>query len=224
METIETLDLPLPYLYRPADPAAPSPWLLVLMHGIGSNERDLFGLAPHVPPPFHVVSLRAPNTLGPGSYAWFTFDVRPDGRRLIDEAQESSSRALAAQAVEDAGRQLEVPPDRTVVGGFSQGGIMALSLLLTEPHLQLAAMVMHSRLLPEVLPMVAPIAELTGRRLWVSHGIDDGVIPLAGARDIRDRVAQWSIDLRYAEFPGGHEIRAAELSAALDWLSSLTRD
>jgi phospholipase/carboxylesterase len=191
-ETIVTLELPLPHLYRPADPAAASPWLLVLMHGIGSNEQDLFSLAPHVPPPFHVLSLRAPNTLGPGAYAWFTFDVRPDGRRLIDDAQESASRSVAARAVEEAGRQLAVPPD--------------------------------SRLLPEVLPMVAPIAELTGRRLWVSHGIDDGVIPLAGARDIRDRVAQWSIDLRYAEFPGGHEIRAAELSAAMDWLSSLTRD
>jgi len=224
METIVTLDLPLPYLYRPADPAAPSPWLLVLMHGIGSNERDLFGLAPHVPPPFHVVSLRAPNTLGPGSYAWFTFDVRPDGRRLIDEAQEASSRASAAQAVEDAGRRLEVPPDRTVVGGFSQGGIMALSLLLTRPQSLRAAMAMHSRLLPEVLPLVAPPAELRGRQLWVSHGTEDGVIPLANARDIRDRVAQWPIDISYAEFPGAHEIRAAELSAAMDWLLGLTRD
>src|SRR6478735_3443276 len=79
--TTVTLELPLNHLYRPAEPtavdaAAGSPWLLVLMHGIGSNEQDLFSLGPHVPPPFHVLSLRAPNSLGPGSFAWFTFGVR----------------------------------------------------------------------------------------------------------------------------------------------------
>ena len=47
--------LPLTFLARPAQPAAgQEAWLLVLMHGVGSNEQDLFGLAPHVPPQFHV--------------------------------------------------------------------------------------------------------------------------------------------------------------------------
>src|SRR6478735_760699 len=127
-EITVTLELPLPYLYRTADPAVSSPWLLVLMHGIGSNEQDLFGLAPSVPPQFHVLSLRAPNVLGPPSYAWFMFGVRPGG-------------------------------DRVVVGGCSQGGIMALTLLLTRPQLLQAALVMHSRRLPEVLPMVASPGE-----------------------------------------------------------------
>ena len=219
-----TLELPLTHLYRPAEPTAGSPWLLVLMHGIGSNEQDLFGLAPSVPPRFHVLSLRAPNILGLASYAWFMFGVRPDGERAIDKVQEAASRELAAQAVEAAGRQLAVPADRVVVGGFSQGGIMALTLLLTKPQLLQAALVMHSRLLPEVLPLVASPGELRGRRLWVSHGTADTVIGLASARDIRDRVARWPIELSYAEFPGGHEIRPAELSAAVDWLRVLTQN
>ena len=72
--------------------------------------------------------------------------------------------------------------------------------------------------------MVASPGELGGRRLWVSHGTADTVIPLASARDIRERVAQWPIELSYAEFPGGHEIRPAELSAAVDWLRGLTQN
>jgi phospholipase/carboxylesterase len=71
---------------------------------------------------------------------------------------------------------------------------------------------------------VAGPAQLAGRQLWVSHGIEDDVIPLANARELRDRVGSWPIDLRYAEFPGGHEIRAAELSAAMAWLQGLTKD
>ena len=51
-----------------------------------------------------------------------------------------------------ASEQLGIPPERVVVGGFSQGGIMALSLLLTQPALMHAALVWHSRLLQQVVP------------------------------------------------------------------------
>ena len=216
------LDLPLSFLHRPAAAGIDEPWLLVLLHGVGSHERDLFGLAPQVPPQFHVLSLRGPLTLGPGSYCWFTFSVGPDGDRSIDAAQEAASRALLAQALRAAAEQLGVPTERVVVGGFSQGGIMSLSLLLTRPELLHAAMVMHSRLLPEVLPLVAPPQQLRGRELWVSHGTEDGVIPLANAHQIRNSVASLPIALSYREYPGGHELRPAELREAMAWLQGLT--
>jgi phospholipase/carboxylesterase len=218
------LDLPLPFLHRPAAAGVAEPWLLVLMHGVGSNEQDLFGLAPQVPPQFHVLSLRAPLVMGPGSYAWFTFGVAPDGSRAIDAAQEAASRPLVAKVVQAAGAQLGVPPQRVVAGGFSQGGIMALSLLLTRPELLHAAMVWHSRLLPEVLPLRAGPEQLRGRELWVSHGTQDGVIPLASAHHIRDTVASLPIALTYKEYPGGHELRPAELRDAVGWLQGLTED
>lgn len=216
--TMPSLSLPLTHLLRAATPGRGEPALLVLMHGVGSNERDLFGLAPQVPGRFHVLSLRAPHTLGPGAYAWFQFSVAPDGQRSIDGRQEAASRMLAAQAVASAAQQLAVPLHRVVVGGFSQGGIMALSLLLTQPTLMQAAMVMHSRLLPEVLPLAAPAASLQGKHLWVSHGLQDAVIPLASARQIRDHASTLPLALTYQEFPGAHEIRPAELVSAMEWL------
>ena len=84
------LDLPLTFLQRPAIATTPHPWLLVLMHGVGSNEDDLFALADFVPAPFHVLSLRAPFVLGPGSYAWFEFSIEADGSRRIQEILEVS--------------------------------------------------------------------------------------------------------------------------------------
>jgi phospholipase/carboxylesterase len=217
-----TLQLPLTYLHRPADPADNAPWLLILLHGVGSNETDLFGLAPDVPDGFHVVSLRAPNRMGPNAFGWFTFVVHPDGHRAINAEQEESSRRLVAKATSSAAKQLSVPARRVVVGGFSQGGIMSLSLLLTQPYLVTAALVMHSRLLPEVTPLIAPVEALRGRLLWVSHGTMDPVIPVASAHDIRERIRGLPVQLTYAEFPGGHEIRPAELSAAMSWLNSIT--
>ncbi|MFZ2389392.1 MAG: dienelactone hydrolase family protein [Polaromonas sp.] len=215
------LNLSLTHLHRPADKAATEPWLLVLMHGVGSNEQDLFGLAPHVPANFHVLSLRAPNVLGPGSYAWFQFGVTPTGR-VINEAQESASRQQVAQVLESAARQLDVPASRVVVGGFSQGGIMSLSLLLTQPALMHAAMVLHSRLLDEVRPLIAPASQLQGKQLWVSHGTQDQMIPIANAHAIRSAVQALPITLRYAEFHNAHDIAREELAQGMQWLKDLT--
>ena len=183
------LDLPLTFLQRPAAAGTPRPWLLVLMHGVGSNEQDLFGLAPHIPPQFAVLSLRAPYTLGPGAYSWFDFAIEPGGGRRIDAAQEAASRAQLAQLLQSASRQLGIPPERTVVGGFSQGGIMALSLLLTRPELLHAAVVWHSRLLAQVVPLQASSDALRGKKLWLSHGTHDIVIPLANALAISHHLA-----------------------------------
>ncbi|MBS0611494.1 MAG: dienelactone hydrolase family protein [Proteobacteria bacterium] len=216
------LELPLSSLHRPAAAHAPNPWLLVLMHGVGSNEQDLFGLAPYVPAPFHVLSLRAPYRMGPQAHAWFDFTVAADGTRSIDEPQEAASRALVAQAVDQAARRLGIPAARVVVGGFSQGGIMALSLLLTQPALLQACMVWHSRLLPQALGDAAPAAALAGRRLWVSHGVQDNVIPLASAQAIRDHARGLPLALSYREYPGVHEIRPEELRDSMAWLQDLT--
>jgi phospholipase/carboxylesterase len=169
----------------------------------------------------HVLSLRAPYRLGPDAYGWFSFDVHPDGQRVIDTRQEAASRQAVALTARSAAEQLAVPARRVVIGGFSQGGIMALSILLTRPDLLTAAMVMHSRLLPETVPLIASEPDLLGRKLWVSHGTQDQVIPLSSAHDIRDRLRQLPIELSYAEFPGGHEIRPAELAAAMAWLQAL---
>ncbi|MBC7379311.1 MAG: dienelactone hydrolase family protein [Burkholderiaceae bacterium] len=193
------------------------------MHGVGSNEADLFGLAPAVPPQFHVLSLRAPNVLGPGSYAWFEFGVRPTGERVINEAQEAASRAQLSTLIASAARQLGVPAERVVVGGFSQGGIMSLSLLLAQPALMQGAMILHSRLLPQMLPLQAPAEALRGKQLWVSHGLQDNVIPIASAHQIRDHVSALRLTLKYAEFPGMHEIRPEELRQAMVWLQGLTQ-
>ena len=214
-------DLPLSFLHRPAAAGTREPWLLVLMHGVGSNEQDLFGLAPYVPAPFHVLSLRAPYRMGPDAHAWFEFSVAADGTRSINEPQEAASRVLVAQTVEAAARGLGIPAARVVAGGFSQGGIMALTLLLTRPELLHAAMVWHSRLLPQALGDAAPAATLAGRRLWVSHGVQDNVIPLASARAIRDHVQTLPLALSYREYPGLHEIRPEELRDSMAWLQGL---
>jgi len=216
------LDLSLTFLKRPALPSVPQPWLLVLLHGVGSNEQDLYSLCAQLPERYYVLSLRAPYRMGPGAFAWFDYSIEPGGVRTIDEAQEAASRALLAQTLAAASEQLGIPPERTVVAGFSQGGAMALGLLLTQPALMRAAIVWHGRLLDQPLAALAPADAFRGRALWVSHGTHDGVIPLAHAQAIAHHVAPLPLAFTYREFPSEHEIRPSELAATLTWLEALS--
>lgn len=216
------LDLPLTFLQRPATPAAPKPWLLVLMHGVGSNEQDLFALAGQFPERYYVLSLRAPHRMGPGSFAWYDFSLEPGGTRRIDEAQEAQSRALIAQTLEAAAAQTGIPPERVVVGGFSQGGTMALSMLLTRPELLLGCIVWHGRLLTEVLPLQAAADAFHGRKLWVSHGVHDDVVPRSSAQAICHHFDTLPVSVTSREFSSAHEIRPSELAQTLAWLEGLS--
>jgi phospholipase/carboxylesterase len=216
------LHLPFKFLEQPSNAGVREPWLLVLMHGVGSNEQDLFGLARLMPPQFHVLSLRAPYVLSPDAYAWFEFQVLANGERHINEEQERESRFLVGEMITSASQQLGVPPERVVVGGFSQGGIMALSLLLTQPAKVRAAMVWHSRLLPQVVPHIAPPEAFEGKALWVSHGSADNVIAPSAAQATRELARGLPLALSGADFPGGHEIRPAELQGTLAWLQALS--
>lgn len=213
--------LPLEGVERPALDGIAHRWLLLLLHEVGSNEHDLFTLAPRMPDCFHVVSLRAPFAMAPGAWGWFGFTLCPDGSRTIDAAQEQHSRAQLGAFVAARAAQLDIDAESVVVGGFGQGGIMALSLLLTRPDLVRAAMVMHSRLLPEVLSHIAPAARLRRRQLWLSYGTDDALIPLKYAHEVQVAMKKLRLVSTYAEFPGGHELSTAEIRQALEWLTGL---
>ena len=93
-----------------------------------------------------------------------------------------------------------------------------------QPQLLRAAMIWHSRLLPEALPVQAPAEAMQGKALWVSHGTYDNVIPLTSAHAIRDHANALPLTLSYHEYPGAHEIRPEELSASMQWLRDLTEE
>jgi phospholipase/carboxylesterase len=195
------------------------PPVLILLHGVGSNEQDLLALTPKLDPRFTVISVRAPLTRGPGSYAWFPVQFVPGGFVIDPEAAERS-RQLILQFTGEAVEEYDLDPHRVYLMGFSQGCIMSLYAALTEPERYAGVAGMSGRLLPEALPKLASPERLRGFPLIVVHGTEDTTIPISYGRDLRDQLSKLPVDLDYREYPIGHWVTDETISDIDAWLKT----
>jgi len=204
-----------------ADALAP---LLLLLHGVGSHEGDLFGLAPYLDPRIHILSLRAPYTLAPGSYAWFEVQFPPQGPVIQPEQAEASRKALV-HFIEQAPAHYQADPREVYLLGFSQGAILSLALTLTRPDLLAGVVAMSGRTVPELFSQDGPLAghlapreQLENFPLLVVHGTQDQVLPVRYGRDTCDCFAALPVKLTYKEYDMPHSVSEESLRDAAAWL------
>lgn len=223
-------DLRLIHLSQPPrqdPPPGQKPPLLLLLHGIGSNEWDLYGLVPYLDDRFHVLSLRAPITLAPNSFAWFEVHFSPTGPRIRPDQAEASRQRLIT-FIEKAPAIYGTEPGQVYLMGFSQGAIMSLALTLTRPDLLAAVVAMSGRTLPELFepqpPLgghLAPVEELEDFPLLVVHGLQDQVLPIHYGRATQEHFAPLPVQLAYKEYDIGHTISQESLADISAWLTAL---
>lgn len=207
----------LEYLVRQPKTAAEHPPLLVLLHGVGSNERDLFSFAHQLPGEYLVVSARAPITLSSGSYAWYQVDLSA-GKPVFNTEQEKQSRATLIAFIEDLVRTQQVDPKRVLLCGFSQGAIMSYTVALTRPDLVQGIAALSGRLLDEVRPLVKPTPALSDLRVLIAHGTHDKVLPVSGALEADTYLRTLGINPTLKTYPVQHTINAALLADLVHWL------
>jgi phospholipase/carboxylesterase len=193
--------------------------LVVLMHGRGSDRFDLLGLAPAIAPGAVVVTPEAPWPglpwgYGPG-WAWYRF---LGGNRPEPGSFEGSQHELAAFL--DAVRgELPVRTGPLVLGGFSQGGVMAMAYALRNPGAVPRVMNFSGFLAdhPSVRPTPGTVA---GTRFFWGHGTMDPMIPFALAVDGRRRLQGAGAELTARDYPIGHGISPDEAADARAWLEN----
>ena len=176
------------------------------------------GLAPSFDPRCIVISARAPLQVGPFAWAWLDVTFTPDGP-VIDADQAREAWLGMARFVREAVAAYEADPHRVFLGGFSQGGIVALMTMLTAPELLAGAFCMSGRLPPEVLPHAAAPDRLAGKPVLIVHGWQDEVLGIAYAREARRRLADLPVDLTYRELELGHTTSEESIAAVARWLT-----
>jgi phospholipase/carboxylesterase len=199
--------LSLTYLERPA--AGEPIGALVLFHGRGADEHDLYPLLDLLDPQRRLAGYtpRGPLALLPlGAHLYVVPRVGFPDRDTF-----ASSYALASEWVDGLG----FPPERIVLGGFSQGAVMSLALGLGVGRPRPAAIAAFSGFVPAVdgwePDLDAPLPPVA-----IGHGTHDDVIPVSFARAARDLLGEANV--LYREYPLGHAIDPEFLDEVRRWL------
>lgn len=214
-------DLSLKYISRLAsDKNAP---LLILIHGYGSNEEDLFSFVPQMDPGIHIISLRAPYDMPPYGAAWYAIDYTADKGKFSDLNQARQSMNTIRKFLGEITHKHSITPSSLNVLGFSQGAILALALAFTEPTL-FKNVVGMSGYLNEDLVEDYELMESRFREsenptnFFISHGTMDQVIPFKWAIQIQPILERLNADYVFKEYPIGHGVSSQNFHDMKTWL------
>lgn len=204
--------------YPPQKEHTTSAPVLLMLHGFGSNEHDLMGLAPYLDERLHMVSARATYDVGFG-YAWYYLYGVP-GNLQHDDASRSQSLDILTQFVTELPSRIDGGNGvarKIYLLGFSQGAVMSLNLALKSPHLVAGVVAISGYLDEQVAELVAPdtVRDLP---FLVMHGTMDELIPVERGRRVREFLQTTPANLEYHEYPVGHSIHPQALDVMKQWL------
>lgn len=193
------------------------PPLLLLLHGIGANEHDLFGLAPYLDERFFIASARAPFALSYGGYAWFELFFTPQAISINAE-QAADSRERLLKFIDELIEKHDLNAESVYLCGFSQGAIMSFAVALTEPEKLAGVVAMSGRAIAEFLPSIADAERLRDFPFLVTHGTHDQVLPIENGRASKQFLEGLPVSLTYREYEMAHQVSEKSLQDVVDWL------
>jgi len=194
----------------------PAP-LLLLLHGYGSNENDLIELAPYLDPRFFIISVRAPETLGPNMYAWFPLEFYQGGIKVNFQEAQSALEILHHFFLE-AKKKYPINPNQIFLMGFSQGAVMSYMMSLLYPDEISGTVAMSGRVPPKEFFTQIDGKILNNFPIFACHGLYDEVISIQAGRECKEVLEKLPINLTFKEYPMGHQVTLESLQDISNWL------
>jgi phospholipase/carboxylesterase len=206
----------LEHLVRPA--AGDPEGALVLFHGRGTSEHDLYPLLDALDPQRRLLGAtpRGPLVLPPGGAHWYV--VREIG--YPDRETFMTSYELAAAWLDGLAEETGIPMSRTIIGGFSQGAVMSWALGLVRGRPRPAGIIALSGFIPAVdgfeLDLSAPRPPVA-----IGHGTYDPVISVEFGRQAEKLLEEAGADVLYRESPIPHTVDPAFIAELQPWVSDV---
>ncbi|MDP5097486.1 MAG: alpha/beta hydrolase-fold protein [Flavobacterium sp.] len=192
--------------------------LLLLLHGYGSNEEDLFSFATELPQDHYVISVRAPYDLQPYGHAWYAIHFDADENKFSDNEQAKESVELIASFIYEMVKQYPIDTKNITLIGFSQGAILSYATALTYPEKISKVVALSGYFNQEILPEVIDNKAVSHLKFFVSHGSVDQVIPVEWARKAKPALENLGLEVEYQEYPIGHGVSPKNFFDFKNWL------
>lgn len=185
--------------------------LLLLLHGYGSNEEDLFSFASELPTDCYVISVRAPYDLEPYGYAWYAIHFDAAENKFSDDKQAKESVKIIANFMDEIIQKYPIDVTNITLIGFSQGAILSYATALTYPEKVAKVAAMSGYLNQEILPQKIDLEAISHLKFFISHGTVDQVIPVEWARKAKPALENLGLSVEYQEYPMGHGVSPKKL-------------
>lgn len=205
------------YVAKAPEKATANAPAIILLHGYGSNENDLFGLASQLPGNYYVFSLRAPYVIGAEQYQWYEIK-RNNGNIEINFEQEELSRKKVIKFIDQLVLKYKLNKNKIIVAGFSQGGILAEAVGLTAPEKVAGVACFSGRYLSELKPMIKSKAQLQNKKIFLAHGTQDQLLPINLAEENYKALTELGLKVKFKKDDIGHSISATLLKEFNLWL------
>jgi len=212
-------ELPLHHIYRPSMLKENAP-LLVMLHGYGSDENDLFSFANELPEELFIISLKAPYSLEPQGNAWYAINFDADQNKWNDNEQAKISMETLIKCIDKACEIYPVNKNNVSLLGFSQGTILGMATALNYPTKIKNVIGLSGYINHDILPDNLKELDYSSLSFYCSHGTVDQVIPIDWARQTPVFLKSLNIEHIYSEFPVGHGVAPKNFYELRDWIST----
>ena len=185
--------------------------LLIMCHGYGSDENDLFSFASELPEELMIISLRAPYAMQPYGNAWYAINFDADKGKWSDNEQAKESVNLISEFIDYACETYAIDSKNITLLGFSQGTILSYAVALTYPQ-------KVKNINEDIIPTKIEKSEVSHLNFFCSHGTVDQVIPADWARKTSPYLEKLGINHVYKEYPVGHGVAPQNFYDLKHWL------
>lgn len=193
--------------------------LLIMLHGYGSDEADLFSFSGELPQDIFIISVQAPIAMKPYGHAWYSIDFDEEKGKWSDNEQAKVSRDLIAKFIDEAVETYPVDKNNVTLLGFSQGAILSYAVALTYPEKVKNIIALSGYVNKDILPETLDKANYSNLDFYCSHGSVDQVIPVDWARQSAPFLEDLNIKHTYSEFRVGHGVAPENFREFREWLS-----
>ena len=204
----------LHYIVREPKVTTPNPPLLILLHGYGSNEQDLFSFAEELPNQLLIVSAQAPYSMGFESYAWYAINFDDANGKFSDLAQARESIDKIGLFIDEIKGKYKT--NKTFLLGFSQGAILSYSLSFFFPNKVQHVIALSGYINTELLP--ENISSEIKTDYYCSHGSVDQVLPVEWARKSKPFLDNLGFKNDYSEYNIGHGVAPQNFFSFKKWI------
>lgn len=204
----------LHYIQREPKTAQDNAPMLIMLHGYGSHEQDLFSFAEELPDELRIISVRAPYSIGFGGFAWYAINFDADENKFSDLDQARESLTKIQGLISEL--KTSYNPSKVFLLGFSQGAILSYAFSLNFPNQIQHVVALSGYLIDDLLPQSKNVEIQTD--YYVSHGTVDQVIPVDWARKAPQYLKALNLSCAYSEYPVGHGVAPQNFYSFRDWI------